>query len=165
MFRPAVKRVRRVAPRAAKIAAREAHEDARQARASAFALNRFENLGDYHGKAAGFLRLLYHSAATRVWRLVVAARHVNDRSNHDRKFHAAAHQCRPPSPSNREPENGDQESRDRDESRALGSYLQDLLPVFSPTVRPSARYGRYVAAVTSVSHTVILETPAPFGTW
>jgi hypothetical protein len=155
MFRPAVKRIRRVAPRAAKIAARQTHENARQARASAFALNRFENLGDYHGKAVGFLRLLYHSAATRVWRLVVSSRHVNDRSTHDRKFHAAPHQCRPPSPSNREPEKGDQESRDRyDQERSIH--------VFNV---PLGFYGRYVAAVTSVSHTVILETPAPFGTW
>ena len=103
----------------------------------------------------GFLRLLYHSAAPRVWRLVVASGHVNERSNHDRKFHAAAHDCRPPSPSDREPEDGDQESRDRyDQERSVHVFKI-----------PLGFYGRYVAAVTSVSQTVMLETPAPFGTW
>ena len=106
-------------------------------------------------KAAGFLRLLYHSAAPRVWRLVVAAFQVNDGSDRNYEFQAAADQRCSPSPSNREPEKGDQESRDRyDQERSVH--------VFNV---PLGFYGRYVAAVTSVSHTVILETPAPFGTW
>ena len=43
-----VKRVRRVAPRAAQIAARQTHEYARQSRAGAFPLNGLENFGDLH---------------------------------------------------------------------------------------------------------------------
>ena len=45
---PAVKRVRRVAPGAAQVAAGKPHENARQARARPFALYRFENFRDEH---------------------------------------------------------------------------------------------------------------------
>src|ERR1700679_642801 len=51
MLRSAMERVCRVAPGASKIAARQPHENARQACTGALALNRFEYFGDYHGKA------------------------------------------------------------------------------------------------------------------
>jgi hypothetical protein len=51
MRRSAMERVCRVAPGASKIAARQPYENARQARAGTFALNRFEYFSDYHGKA------------------------------------------------------------------------------------------------------------------
>src|SRR5208283_904226 len=44
----AMKSVSRVAPGAAQVAAGEAHEDARKARASSFALNGFEYFRDVH---------------------------------------------------------------------------------------------------------------------
>jgi hypothetical protein len=58
-LRPAVKGVSRVAPRAAQIAARQTHKNARQPRARAFSLNRFEYFCDEHdfvalGAAAWF---------------------------------------------------------------------------------------------------------------
>jgi hypothetical protein len=47
-LRSAVKRVSRVAPRAAQIAPRQTHKNARQPRARAFSLNRFEYFYDEH---------------------------------------------------------------------------------------------------------------------
>jgi hypothetical protein len=43
-----VKRVSRIAPSATQIAPRQTHEDARQPRARAFSLNRFEYFCDEH---------------------------------------------------------------------------------------------------------------------
>jgi hypothetical protein len=43
-----VKRIRRVAPRTPQIASRQTYENARQARPSAFSLNRFEYFSDEH---------------------------------------------------------------------------------------------------------------------
>src|SRR6266849_2259400 len=45
---PAMERVRRIAPGASQVATRQTHEDARQARARAFTLNRLENFRDNH---------------------------------------------------------------------------------------------------------------------
>src|SRR6266566_6584279 len=47
-LRPAVECVRRVAPCASQIAARQPHKNARQARAGALTLNRFEDFRDEH---------------------------------------------------------------------------------------------------------------------
>ena len=52
-----MKRVRRIAPRAPQIAPRQTHKNARQPRARAFSLNRFEYFRDEHELAAcGFGR-------------------------------------------------------------------------------------------------------------
>src|SRR6266436_241868 len=47
-LRPAVECVRRVAPCASQIAARQPHKNARQARAGTLTLNRFEDFRDEH---------------------------------------------------------------------------------------------------------------------
>src|SRR5437868_3429386 len=54
----AMKSVRSVAPRTAQIAARQAHENAWQASACAFALNRLENFRDDHTFGVPQARLL-----------------------------------------------------------------------------------------------------------
>src|ERR1019366_9779360 len=64
-LRAAMKRIRRVAPRAPQIASREAHEYARQACARALPLNRPENLADYHVTGGSPARLCGAGAAGR----------------------------------------------------------------------------------------------------
>ena len=55
--------VRGIAPGASQIATRQTHEYARQARARAFALNRFENFRDNHFECGSLPRLLPGLAA------------------------------------------------------------------------------------------------------
>ena len=72
-FRSAVKRVGGVAPGAAQIASGEAHKDAGQACAGAFALNRFEDFSDEHGVRECLLRAIRTEIgiASRYWSILL----------------------------------------------------------------------------------------------
>jgi hypothetical protein len=54
-----MERVRRVAPCASQIATCQPHEDTRQSRTRAFALNRLENFRDGHGPLRSAIAWLY----------------------------------------------------------------------------------------------------------
>src|SRR3984885_4946649 len=86
---------------------------------------------------------------------------VNCDSQTDRDFQTAADECRLPAPSQRQPENGNQECGNRNDQKCSIHMAAFLAGRLRSTPYPSCFYGRYVAAVRSDSHTVMLETAAP----
>jgi hypothetical protein len=146
-FLAAVESVRRVAPRAAQVAPREPHENARQSRPRAFSLDGTENFGDGHGAPL--------SAPARLLSPLVPVDQKQRHTDYDRRSDEAKGLDGESTPM-KQIEVADAHGDGRqnhDEERAIHSEVTFV----------DRGYGQYVAEVVSVSQMVTRAIRAPAG--